>query len=347
VSAASPLSLDFMPPEALARQSAAWWGTVLGVGVFGAGRAAGIPDGVPRVNVGTPRLDAAGGVCEVWRAAAPLRAGSTGRLSYRCNEQVMFGCIELDEAEAAFAGAGSALQRISHEGYRTLFALADEAGYPGLARVWNYFPAINAETHGSERYWQFNAGRQDAFLASGRSAGGNVPAACALGAANGPLSLYFLALREAPRAIENPRQVCAYHYPEQYGPRSPTFARASLAAANGLPLLFVSGTASIVGHRTLHAGDARAQTEETLRNIEAVLAEARRATPACTLGLPELAYKVYVRDTADFAAVEASVRAQVGAHAPAVFLHADVCRADLLVEIEACGGGAIALENGR
>ena len=347
MSAVAPLSLAFMPPEALAGRSAAWWETVLGVGVFGATRVVGIPDGVPRASVATPRLDAAGAVCEVWRAAAPLRAGAAGRLHYRCNEQMMFGCLELDEADAASRAAGSALQRVSHEAYRALFALADEAGYPGLVRVWNYFSGINAETHGSERYWQFNAGRQDAFLASGRSSGGNVPAACALGAADGPLSLYFLALREAPSAIENPRQMCAYHYPAEYGPRSPTFARASLAAANGSPLLFVSGTASIVGHRTLHAGDVRAQTEETVRNIEAVLAEAGRAGPGCRLGLEDLAYKIYVRDPAHFAAVEASVRARVGPHAPAVFLHADVCRADLLVEIEACGGAALALENGR
>ena len=345
-----PLSLAVVPLRALPEPAAPWWDTVLGVSVYGAARAAGIPDGVPRVSVDAPRLDADGAVCEVWRAAGPLRAGRVGRLHYRCNEQAMFGCIEFDEREAPCSGGGSALRRVSAQAYRALFALLDELDYPGLLRVWNYFPAINAQVGGSERYWQFNAGRQDAFLAVGRSTTDDVPAACALGSASGPLALYFLALRGAPRPIENPRQVCAYHYPRQYGPRSPTFARGSVAGAtgaNGAPLLFVSGTASIVGHRTLHAGDALAQTEETFRNIEAVLAEARRVAPACTAGLHELAYKIYVRSPADLAAVERSVRAHVGEHAPAVFLQADVCRADLLVEIEACGGRAIVLENGR
>ncbi len=40
--------------------------------------------------------------------------------------------------------------------------------------------------------------------------------------------------------------------------------------------LFISGTASIVGHRSLHIGDTAAQTRETLTNIEALLGEANR-----------------------------------------------------------------------
>ncbi len=100
-----------------------------------------------------------------------------------------------------------------------------------------------------------------------------MPAASALGFESGPLTICFFAAREAmPLAIENPRQVSAYKYPEDYGPRSPTFSRASAIELHGQTVLFISGTASIVGHQTMHAGDVVAQTQETIVNIKATVA---------------------------------------------------------------------------
>ena len=341
------LSLSYLPLSMLERQPPQWWDEVLGISVFGEQRPPSWLPSVPAVHVMASELAGRDAVCEVWRAAGPLVSASRGALRYRCNESMIFGCAMLDERDFAAESEGdsdadseSALRRVTESVYRQLFTLLDETGYPGLFRVWNYFPGINAEVDGSERYWQFNAGRQDAFIASGRATRGDVPAACALGVSDGPFVLYFLALREAPQAIENPRQICAYDYPDRYGPRSPTFARASVAQAGDAPVLFVSGTASIVGHRTLHPDDVVAQTAESFRNIDAVLAEARRVAPVTAWRLDDLAYKVYVRNAADFDAVRAAFGEHVAGEAPVLFLRADVCRADLLVEIEASGGHA-------
>ena len=76
--------------------------------------------------------------------------------------------------------------------------------------------------------------------------------------------------------IENPRQTSAYHYPPKFGKHSPIFSRACSGAARQRPSLFISGTASIVGHETIHPGDVRAQTRETMANINALLDEANR-----------------------------------------------------------------------
>ena len=161
-----------------------------------------------------------------------------------------------------------------------------------------------------------------------------VPAACALGTAGGPLVVAFLASRHAPLALENPRQVPAYDYPADYGPRAPTFARATLLAGASGETLFVSGTASIVGHRTMHEGDAAAQTAETLANLQALLAVANARSACGGYALDALALKVYVRHRADLPAVQAALSQHTRARA--VFLLADVCRENLLVEIEAC-----------
>lgn len=338
------LSLACMSLEALRDQSAKWWDEVLGVAAIGASELPFVPAGVPCARVLTPPLGGTPDFCEVWRSVGTVTAGRRGAISFRHDGSLLFGSLALAEADWTEEEAGegtSALQRLTDAAYREIFALLDESGYRHLFRVWNYFPRINDEERGSERYWQFNAGRQAAFLGSGRSASGEVPAACALGSTTGALTLYFLARREPPLAVENPRQVSAYDYPACYGPRSPTFARASVAMEPAGAILFVSGTASILGHRTMHAGDVVAQAEESVRNIEAVLAEQRRVLPGVGFDLADLFLKVYVRHPADVRAVREVLTRQLGPDARRVFVQADVCRSDLLVEIEASAGHAM------
>jgi enamine deaminase RidA (YjgF/YER057c/UK114 family) len=167
----------------------------------------------------------------------------------------------------------------------------------------------------------------------------SVPAASALGSrAGSPLSIYFIAARHSPMMIENPRQVSAYRYPPRYGTHSPLFSRACVTSEPGGTDLFVSGTASIVGHETIHRGDVVAQTRETLCNITALLEETNRRTQSSRYTLDNLKYKVYVRDPSDQRAVAAEMSATLRNSPCVVYLQADVCRDDLLVEIEATGG---------
>lgn len=293
----------------------------------------------PAIRVASPLLAPAEPWRMRWLAGAKVRSGQTGRVRYRCAGDLLFGSVEVDETAFAAVDGASPLQQAARAAYGDLFAVLDAEGFPGLVRVWNYLPRINeVNAWGIERYRQFNIGRQDAFAAAGRVLIGAVPAACALGVPAGPLLIAFLASRAAPLAIENPRQVSAYHYPADYGPRSPTFSRATLLAAGGQQLLFISGTASIVGHRSLHVGDVAAQTAETLDNLQAVLDETARVAPSACYTLNDLACVAYLRHGEDLPAVRAVVEARLGSAATVTYVQADVCRADLLVEIEASAG---------
>ncbi|MBU1689828.1 MAG: hypothetical protein KKD65_03705, partial [Gammaproteobacteria bacterium] len=260
---------------------------------------------------------------------------------------VLFGVVTLSETMFEAGADKTPLQQATESAYRQIFALLDELHYPYLFRFWNYIADINTRSFGLERYLQFNLGRQDAFLAHGRDVVGNVPAACALGSAHGPLTIAFLAGRVAPLNIENPRQISAYQYPQQYGPRSPTFSRASLVRLGHDEVLFISGTASIVGHATLHPADVVAQTRETMTNIKAVLAEANRLASRPGFDLSSLHYKVYVRNPADLAQIRAELAHCVGDALKAVYLQADVCRQDLLLEIEATATRPLASMSGQ
>lgn len=143
-------------------------------------------------------------------------------------------------------------------------------------------------------------------------------------------------MREPALRIENPRQVSAFAYPSQYGPRSPTFTRAALLRQAVGEMLLISGTASIVGHQTLHIGDVVAQTRESLANIGVLLEQAKQAGSQAAFKLQDLLYRVYIRHAADYPPVRAELERQVPG-IRAVYVQADICRQDLLVEIEGLG----------
>jgi enamine deaminase RidA (YjgF/YER057c/UK114 family) len=340
------LHLDYL---SLAEYRSARWSDVLGVATFDpAPRDGGDSTDIPVAQVATRVLLGTADVREVWRSGEPAESGQRNRVHFRRSENLLFGCIAVPEAAVpearcdgaapGTAGAPSALHGATVGAYRDIYATLDAVGYPHLLRVWNYLPDINLDSHGSERYRQFNSARQAALRAAGKPLTGNVPAASALGASHGsPLLVYFLAGRTPPVYIENPRQLSAYRYPHQYGPHSPVFSRATLLRQRGSLTLFISGTASIVGHRSIHVGDTAAQTRETLANIEALVEEANRVERAARFTLGSLALKVYVRRPADLPAVQAQLAAAPDPSQPVIYLQADICRQDLLVEIEATG----------
>jgi enamine deaminase RidA (YjgF/YER057c/UK114 family) len=269
-----------------------------------------------------------------------MRSGSIGAVQYRATPQLLFGCVALSESESAANGHSglSALERTTSRAYAEIFAALDALGYPHLVRIWNYVSAINQSAGDGERYWQFNAARQESFQQRAEHSFSNVPAASALGSLAGhPLVIYFIASTSAMRTIENPRQVSAYRYPAKFGPRSPLFSRAAqLPDTDGAPLL-ISGTASIVGYETLHPDNVAAQTRETLTNIDTLLATARSVNGGHDYNARELSYKVYVRRAQDLPAISEELRKSLDSQTPVIFLRADICRRELLVEIEAVG----------
>jgi chorismate lyase/3-hydroxybenzoate synthase len=336
------LQLDYVAADELACQADSWWRTVLGVvGFEGPPSVSGAR--VPVTASMTRPLGSADPLCEVWRSAdgrdiEPFtRSLRQGRVRYSHCDELLFGSLTIEEEVVAGEGS-SALKHATMTAYQDIFAVLEETQHRHLIRVWNYLPDINREADGEERYRHFNAARQYAFQHAGRSTVGTVPAACALGSpAGSPISIYFLASRRPPTMIENPRQTSAYFYPPKFGVYSPTFSRACLLNGSAGTNLFVSGTASIVGHETLHCGDVSAQTRETLTNIDALLDEANRIVGSAHYSLDGLKFKVYVRRASDFAAIESVLSAALHSSTTIVYLQADVCREDLLVEIEATG----------
>jgi chorismate lyase/3-hydroxybenzoate synthase len=84
-----------------------------------------------------------------------------------------------------------------------------------------------------------------------------------------------------------------------------------------------------------------------MTNIKAVLAEANRLASQPRFDLSSLYYKVYVRHAADLPQIRAELAHCVGGALKAVYLQADVCRQDLLLEIEATAAHPLLLMSGQ
>jgi chorismate lyase/3-hydroxybenzoate synthase len=283
-----------------------------------------------RLSVALPPI-AGDNRAEIWRTDEVTDAGWEGSIGYACGRDALFGHLIASER------ASARLSSLVDEAYREVLGFAASRGFPHLLRVWNHVHDIHGSTEGMERYRAFCVGRARAFDAAGISSS-RYPAASAIGSRAEGFILYFLAARSPGQAMENPRQISAYRYPRRYGPRSPSFSRALLKEWSAATALFVSGTASVVGHETRHAGVAEAQLEETLANADALIGSAiarwprgRRACPTPSL------FKLYVRDPRAVGPLAARLRAWAPAHASFLFLQGDICRRDLAVELEALG----------
>lgn len=225
------------------------------------------------------------------------------------------------------ADIGLPLETAAERLFNRLFSLLDGRH---IRRIWGFVPAINRRVDGRENYLAFNAGRHRAFTRLlGGIAPGTLPASSALGIEGDRLGLAFSAGAGGVTLFENPLQVPSCCYPERYGNLPPLFARGARAENACDGIWHLSGTASIQGADTI-GNDISRQIATTIENTRVLLD--RMAVPSDLPGC----WKVFLRHAADLETVCAAIgQAWPSAAHQWLYLRADICRADLLVEIEA------------
>lgn len=295
--------------------------------VFGFGAAAGLVRDPRCLHVALEPLHMPAPL-EVWRAHNPVSTGHAGPVAWASDGDYGFAWLELDET--SHGGIATA----SREAYRLMRAWCATSPTPHLLRIWNYIDAINLGDGDDERYRQFCSGRA-AGMAGATDA--VYPAATAIGVRDGRrrVQVCWLAARQPGSPWENPRQVSAWRYPRRYGPAAPGFARGMRAPVHD-EQLYVSGTAAVVGHASHHVGDARAQVDETLSNLDCLL-DAAGVNPharRCSRSV----WRVYVRHAEHAREIESRIRDRFGDAARLLMLGGDICRAELLVEIDGIHG---------
>ena len=304
--------------------------SLLAVIYYGMEPAFSLPENCLQIIINLPQIGSSG-LVEVWTTELPCESHRTGNISYSSNSDLIFATLSVHENDER------GLEELTRLAYREFLDVIHSAGYPHLIRIWNYFPHINDDQNGVERYKQFCAGRSEAFSERPGGALKEFPAANAVGTGKGPLAIYCLASKKKASHQENSRQVSAYMYPEQYGRHSPSFARATFKDWGKYAQFYISGTASIVGHESRHPDDLVQQVREISRNVKALLdaqfhqqgrGDGNRFAEDMAM------MKIYLRDRKLFPVIKEEWENKLGWKGPALYLLGDICRSELLLEIE-------------
>lgn len=228
----------------------------------------------------------------------------------------------------------------------------EKMSFADIVRQWNYIENILEITSGAagekQNYQLFNDVRSNYYQTADFIFG--YPAATGIGMDNGGVILDFIAISGAKQLhivpIKNPRQIDAHKYSKEVlvgnalqkaaGKTSPKFERAKAVIYRHSGQVYISGTAAILGQNTIPSLDVAAQTETTISNMETLVT--LKNLKKCGIPVAQknssLDYiRVYVKAKADIPAVKQICEARWG-KIPAMYLVSDVCRDNLLVEIE-------------
>jgi enamine deaminase RidA (YjgF/YER057c/UK114 family) len=229
--------------------------------------------------------------------------------------------------------------------------LADQGvPFENVVRTWLYLGDIVGPEGDTQRYKELNRARTDFFRGmrfltpfTPPGLNGSVyPASTGIGTDGRNVIMGCIGITVDKEGVtilplENPKQTSSFDYGCEYGLKSPKFARAMAIAGADSATIFVSGTASITDSETKHIGDPGKQTDQTLDNIAALISADNfegHGIPAMGATLDELALvRVYIKNQEDYAVVREVCEKRLG-ELPTIYAIGDVCRDDLLVEIE-------------
>lgn len=249
------------------------------------------------------------------------------------------------------SGQGGAYQQMTRVLQQMRKALGDaESDFGHVVRTWFYLGGITDMQEGAQRYMELNRARSDFYddvrfccsLPVPSIPHGIYPASTGIGMSGHGLVASCLSLQTKREdafllPLENPLQTPAYAYPPKYSVKSPKFARAKALVLGHYVTTWISGTASVVHSESCYSGDVEHQTEQTIDNIERLIASENfsfHGIKGAGATLRDIAkIRVYLRRVEDYARCKAICDRRFG-QVPAIYAVADICRPELLVEIE-------------
>ena len=206
-----------------------------------------------------------------------------------------------------------------------------------LVRTWFYIGGLLEEEKGMVRYDILNSIR-DRFYDHIWHEKKDYPASTGIGMAGEGIIMEGIAIIPSSdisiKRIENPLQISAYNYKTKY---SPKFCRAVFLESKYSGIMFISGTASIRKDKVMFPDDVEKQTIVTIENIKELISRKNLSRygidwKTCIEDIKFI--KVYIKEKKLFPKVKNICKSYFG-NIPQLYLKADICRKELLVEIEA------------
>ena len=228
--------------------------------------------------------------------------------------------------------------------FLSLKEFLNEVNFPvsSIVRQWNYLENIIGFEGKNQNYQEFNNARSDFYGTSFEKSG--YPAATGIGTNSGGIIVEFVAVNSEEIKtfpVDNKEQISAHKYSkdvlvgaERKIKTTPKFERARYLELFNKKMIFISGTASILGEKTVGVDNPVEQTHITLENIKRLYSsDVLESLSDNNLQAKYGHARVYIKNRNDFKAIKRTFRLHFG-DLPVVYIIADVCRDDLLVEIE-------------
>lgn len=316
--------------------------------------AARFPAAQPLVSLVAQPVDTGGIVLEVHEVAVTEQ----DTVLYREQDGTPYILVEREGCKRLFLGGVTGdvlhqdLRRQSDEAFAQIGRVLEAERMPvsAIVRQWNYIEKITeCDEGGHQHYQDFNEARS-LFYGRGEWTNG-YPAATGIGTQWGGvlIDMDVLLCRDGTvqvAGVDNPLQVAAHAYSQkvlagQTGPErktTPKFERAKAVWKGNHGWVYISGTAAIRGEQSLEGVGVEEQTSATLENIEYLVSaeNLRRAGIPVTRDAELINVRVYVKRREDLGKARKVVEARYPC-LPAIYTLTDVCRPELLVEIEGMG----------
>lgn len=224
--------------------------------------------------------------------------------------------------------------------YKHNFTIGD------IIRQWNYIGNITGCNNNEQIYQIYNNSRSQFYQKSLWPNG--YPAATGIGAQFNGLIVSCIALKsinsnsQKVYPLNNPLQIAAHSYSKEVLigstqtslKETPKFERAKLIDFANNIYCFISGTASIRGEYSTHIQSPKKQTELTLSNIEYLISSENLRQNSCpNVSLKICNLRVYIKNKAHYQIIRETVEERFPS-IPTIYLFTDICRQELLVEIE-------------
>lgn len=261
------------------------------------------------------------------------------RITYRHYSGFPYVVLENADGRFLFAGGfhGDVISYGILQQSEEVFHLADDVlrreGFPinSIIRQWNYIEQITAFEGQDQHYQMFNNVRSDFYGKTDWVTG--YPAATGIGANLGGIlvdidAAVFTSANCFATPIDNKLQIAAHAYSEEVlevagkQKTTPKFERAKSMTFGQRKVIYISGTAAIRGEETLIGVGLERQLHITMENIDQLIDGAKLEM-----------LRVYLKDMSFYEEAR-QLLDNYRLNIPISYMWADVCRDELLIEIE-------------
>jgi len=281
-----------------------------------------------------------------------------GLVQYYSVDGINYSTITSDEflecwvVGAQLSGNGDNKYEAADGSFRKLKLVLDnlDLDFDSIVRQWNYVGEILDLSYANGRTMQnyqiFNEVRNSYYTQYRKCS--SFPAATGIGMNSTHVGIECYAIGNSSNVqiipISNPKQEESYQYGQDVlvgdaivHKQAPQFERAILLKSGASSRLIISGTAAIIGQKTIGIGDVVQQTKTTIDNIETLVSRTNLMNHYSNNEQYPDKYsylRVYVKYRSDITKVRQICTEKYG-DVPMTFVQADICRDNLLVEIEA------------